>query len=81
MATARDLNTILLEMVEQSPDCDVDELAVHCPQATWNQVFLALDNLSRSGQVSLRQQGPGHYKVGPAPQGPAGGRISPQHHN
>jgi hypothetical protein len=81
MATARDLNTILLEMVEQSPDCDVDELATHCPQATWNQVFLTLDNLSRSGQVTLRQQGPGRYKVGPAPQGPAGGRISPQHHN
>ena len=80
MATTRDLNTILLEMVERNPDCDVDELAVHCPQATWNQVFLTLDNLSRSGKVSLRQQGPGRYKVELAPQRQARSRVLSQNH-
>jgi len=80
MATARDLNAILLEMVERNPDCDVDELAVHCPQATWNQVFLTLDNLSRSGKVSLRQQGSGRYKVELAPQRQARSRVLSQNH-
>ena len=50
MATARDLNPMLLEMVEQ--------------KASGNQVFLSLDMLSRAGQVTLRQQGPGRYTVG-----------------
>ena len=64
MAAARDLSTLLLELVEQTPDCDVEELTAHCPQATWNQVFLSLGRLSRAGQVTLRQQGPGRYRVG-----------------
>lgn len=80
MATARDLSAILLEIVEQNPDCDVDEVAARCPQATWNQVFLTLDHLCRSGQVSIRQQGPGRYKVDLAPQRQVGSRILSQHH-
>lgn len=80
MATARDLGAIILEMVEQNPDCDVEELTVRCPQATWNQVFLALDGLSRAGQVTLRQQGLGPYKVRPTPQGPANVQVSSHHH-
>lgn len=79
MATARDFNTILLKVVEQTPDCDVDELTARCPQATWNQVFLALDQLSRSGQVMLRPEGPGRYKVGLAQQRQAGNRQLSQH--
>jgi len=64
MATARDLNSLLLEMMKQNLDCDVGDLVSHCPEVTWNQVFLSLDNLNRAGQVTLRQQGPGRYKVG-----------------
>lgn len=75
MATARYLGVTLLELLEQTPECDVDELTVHCHQATWNQVFLALDQLSRSGQVTLRQQGAGRYKVGLAPQREAANRV------
>jgi hypothetical protein len=68
MAAARDLNAILLEMAEQNLDCDVDESVAHCPQATWNQVFLSLDTLSWAGQVTLRQRDPGRYTVGLASQ-------------
>jgi phage terminase small subunit len=80
MATAQDLGVTLLELLKQSPECDVEELMTYCPQATWNQVFLALDQLSRSGQVTLRQQGPGQYKVGPAPQREAASRVLSQQH-
>jgi hypothetical protein len=68
-------------MVEQNRECDMEELTAHCPQATWNQVFLAVDNLSRAGQVALRQQGGGQYKVRLAPHRPADkGQVSLQHH-
>lgn len=76
MATAQDLSTIILEVVEETPDCDVEELTAHCPQATWNQVFLALDNLSRAGRVTLRQEGPGRYKVGLASQRSVNSQVS-----
>ncbi len=79
MATARDLHEIILELVEQKLDCDVDELVVHCPEATWNQIFLVLDNLSRKGRVSLRLQEPGRYKVALAPQRPPNGQDSNQY--
>lgn len=80
MATARDLGVILLELLEQTPEWDVGELTVRCPQATWNQVFLALDQLSRSGQATLRQQGLGQYKVGLALQRQTANRVLSQHH-
>ncbi len=80
MATAQDLNAVLLGLVKQIPDCNVEELTARCHQATWNQVFLTLDNLRRSGQVTLRQQGPGRHKASPAPQRQAGGRVLSQHH-
>ncbi len=72
MVIAKDLGEAILEMVKQRRECEMEELTAHYPQATWNQVFLVLDNLSRAGQVTLRQQGPGRYKVGLAPQRPAG---------
>jgi len=57
MATGKDLGARVLEIVQQTPGCDVDDLAAHCPDVTWNQVFLALDRLSRSGLVVLKQSG------------------------
>ncbi len=55
----------VLEAVRRSPGGDVEELALTCLDLTWNQVFLELDRLSRSGAVSLRQQRPGRYSVSP----------------
>jgi chromatin segregation and condensation protein Rec8/ScpA/Scc1 (kleisin family) len=80
MVIAQDLGEAILEMVEQRRECDMEELTSHCPQATWNQVFLALDKLSREGQVALRQQGPGRYKVGLASQRRIESQVSSQHH-
>lgn len=80
MATAQDLTSILLEMVQQNPDSDVEELTAGCPGATWNQVFLVLDGLSRSGQVTLRRQGPGRYQVALAPQKSPKVEVSLHHH-
>lgn len=80
MANVRDLESLFLEMVEQDPDCDVDEVVSHCHQAIWGRVFLTLKGLIRSGQVTLRQQRSGRYKVGLATHMSADHRISTQHY-
>jgi len=71
MARGEDLSSRVLEIVQQTPDCDVDNLAAHCSGMTWNQIFLALDRLSRSGQVVLKQDGTGHYRVTALPERPS----------
>lgn len=34
--------------------CPLEEVMNLCPDMTWNQLFLAVDHLSRTGQVRLR---------------------------
>jgi hypothetical protein len=35
-------------------DWPMEEIVALCPDLTWNQVFMAIDHLSRTGQVRLR---------------------------
>lgn len=44
-------------------DCSMDELVNLCPELTWNQVFLAIDYLSRCGQVRVTLDGDMAYRV------------------
>ncbi len=44
-------------------DCSMEELVHLCPELTWNQVFLAIDDLSRSGQIRLTLAGDRAYRV------------------
>ena len=60
------LDRRMLEVVIRSPDCDLDELVLECPELTWNQVFLELDRLSREGRIALKQKAPGQYRVVPS---------------
>jgi hypothetical protein len=53
----------VMEIVLRSPDCDLEELVLECPGLTWNQVFLAVDRLSRSGELMLMPRGRGLYTV------------------
>lgn len=55
----------IMEIVIRSPGCDMEEMLLKCPDLSWNQVFIGLDCLSRSGQVLLKQRGRGHYSVVP----------------
>ncbi len=36
---------------QQETACSLEEVMDLCPELTWNQVFLAIDHLSRTGQV------------------------------
>lgn len=43
--------------------CPMEEVMGLCPELTWNQVFLAIDYLSRTGQVRLTRDPGRTYRV------------------
>ncbi len=71
MGTHRKVQSRVLDAILRDPGCDFDQLVVECSDLTWNQVFLEVDRLSRSGHVALRRQGPGRYSIGPRRSGGA----------
>ena len=53
----------ILEAVRLAPACQLDDLVLSLPGLTWNQVFLEVDHLSRTGQVWVTAKGQGVYTV------------------
>lgn len=53
-------------MLEQmGKDCPLEEVGDLCPDMTWNQVFLAIDHLSRAGQIRVTLESGRVYWVRP----------------
>ena len=44
-------------------DCSMEDVPALCPELTWNQVFLAIDYLSRTGQVRVTLDPDRSYRV------------------
>jgi hypothetical protein len=63
MLTHHETDDRVLEVIVRSPDRMLDEVALECPDLTWNQVFIAIDRLSREGTLSLARKGRGLYTV------------------
>jgi len=55
--------TQIMEVLARSNGFLLEDLAHECSGLTWNQVFLELDRLSRTGEVRLRLRGRGQYVV------------------
>ena len=53
----------VLEVVVRSPGTPLDDIVLECPDLTWNQVFIAIDRLSREGALKLTPKGRGFYTV------------------
>ena len=53
----------ILKAVRRVPGCQLDDLERSCPDLTWNQGFLGIDHLSRTGQVRLTAKRLGVYTV------------------
>ncbi|MGH7232028.1 MAG: hypothetical protein ACREJU_11820 [Nitrospiraceae bacterium] len=53
----------ILKAVQRAPGCQLDHLAVSLPDLTWNQVFLEVDRMSRTGQVRVQSSGNGDYTL------------------
>jgi len=75
-----DVESAILETLEQRGPCSLDELYQALSDYSWNQVFAAVDRLSRNGRLSLRRPGRFDYLVsigmssGDAPVHPYQGR-------
>jgi hypothetical protein len=44
-------------------DCPLEEVVGLCPDLTWNQVFLAIDYLSRTGEIRVTRDPGRTYRV------------------
>jgi hypothetical protein len=57
------IESIILEQVQTSGPCTLENLLHALPDLSWNQVFSAVDHLSREGQLTLRQPTRFEYMV------------------
>jgi hypothetical protein len=53
----------VIDMMFHTRMCDLEEITRQCANLTWNQVFLAVDRLSRRGAIRLVPRGRGMYTV------------------
>lgn len=53
----------VIDIVRRVHVCDFEEVVRQCADLTWNQIFLAVDRLSRRGEIRLVPRGRGMYTV------------------
>ena len=58
-----DITGQIVQMVKHRQACDMEDLVNACPAYTWNQVFLEVDRLSRTGELRLFSKRAGKYTV------------------
>jgi len=63
MASIDKTATMILHELERVGPCGFDELVRSLPECSWNQVFAAIDCLSRSGAVALQKRNRFNYLV------------------
>jgi hypothetical protein len=63
-----ELSNMIMETIVARRECCLDSLVVACSRFTWNQVFLEVDRMSRSGKLYLRRTGYAKYSVSLPPQ-------------
>ena len=58
-----DITGQIFQMVKRRQACDMEDLVKACSSYTWNQVFLEVDRLSRTGELRLLSRRAGVYTV------------------
>jgi hypothetical protein len=58
-----DITGKIVQMVKHRQACDMEDLLEACSSYTWNQVFLEVDRLSRTGELCLFSKRTGAYTV------------------
>jgi hypothetical protein len=62
-AVTSDITGKIFQMVKRKQVCDIEDLVEECSTYTWNQVFLEVDRLSRTGELRLLSKRAGEYTV------------------
>lgn len=60
-----DIETAILRELVRTGPCAFDDLAKSLREYSWNQVFAAVDRLSRQGRLALRHPGRFGFVVSP----------------
>lgn len=63
LAWESDITGEIFQMVKRRQVCDMEDLVEACSSYTWNQVFLEVDRLSRTGELRLLSNRAGVYTV------------------
>ncbi len=63
IAAPSDVRRHIFDALRRTRECDLEELVRGCPAFTWNQVFLEVDRMSRTGEVRLVPRKAGAYAV------------------
>jgi len=50
---ATHIDQVRERLEQRGTACPLEEVMELCPELTWNQIFLAIDYLSRTGQVRV----------------------------
>lgn len=75
MATDQTVRETILIVVRKTPGVTLDELIRRCPEFTWDQVFVEVDRLTRSGELHMKKCDRFGYTLTVAlPESPRAGR-------
>jgi hypothetical protein len=58
-----DITDQIFQMVKRRQVCEMEDLVKACSSYTWNQVFLEVDRLSRTGELRLLSNRAGVYTI------------------
>jgi hypothetical protein len=53
----------VVETLQRSGPCCLDDVVTYLPNFSWGEVFLAVDRMAREGRVSLLQLGCSTYQI------------------
>ena len=63
LSDENDLRKRIFRIVRKNKICDLDELILECNSYSWTEVFLKVDELSRSGELRLLPKNAGEYLI------------------
>ena len=69
------LESAIRQVLAQVGICTLEELNERLPYYSWNQMFAAVDRLTREGAVTLQRPGSSDYLVSLAPSRPFGAQA------
>ncbi|MDK2744533.1 MAG: hypothetical protein H8K03_12525 [Nitrospira sp.] len=63
MATDAFVDRVRIALEQQGTACLMEEIVALCPDLTWNQVFLAIDQLSRREEIRVTLDADRTYRI------------------
>lgn len=60
---SQSISTLIIHELEQEGPCTIETLTARLPYCSWNQLFMAIDALSREGALILQLHARAQYLV------------------